>query len=52
VPEDLTYKSIFCKFMSEHTQARKRMQDLLKKNLPVVSEMEVWLPNKTTKSRT
>ncbi len=39
VPEDLRYKSYVMKrgqLMSEHSQARKRTQDWLKKNLPVL----------------
>ncbi len=48
VPEDLRYKSYImkrCQLMSEHSQGRKRVQDWLKKNLPVVSEKKVWPPS-------
>ncbi len=48
VPEDLRYKSYVTKrgkLMSEHSQARKRTEDWLKKNPSEVSEKNVWPPS-------
>ncbi len=48
VPEDLRYKSYVMKrgqLMSEQLHARKRTQDWVKKNLPVMSEKQVRPPS-------
>ncbi len=48
MPEDLRYKSYVTKrgkLMSEHSQARKRTEDWLKKNPSEVSEKNVWPPS-------